>query len=387
MKILTINGSADDTFKILIPFFNELQGSYDHSLEFQVRNKKLLKFLQENNWKCKKIFFPPFATKNILLTLLSIIFLPLVLIINILKFLIYKNYKKSRVIILSTCAEKIVFTIPGLLFKKKIIWITMLGEKNKDNKISKKLLKLNSRFAKIIVFTDSEKIRLLKENYQEKLISVLYFGINTNNHIHQENIFSEIAETKKINNVKSKFFTVGTITDLNETSKIEIIFSSIKKCVSIIPNIQFIIIGDGKMRKNLTWIAKKMEINNLVWFVGKQQHQRKWLDGFDSMVMTSKQLDLKEIKTISKAMSAGIPVIAPYNVGLEYLIDDNKNGILIDTNNSDNIAAQIIRIQQNKHLRNQLNISAKETIDNYFKLDKMVKNFNKILYEKNNNNN
>lgn len=379
MKILIINSNPSNNFSILLPFFSKLQNKYGHSYEFLTVSNYLLKSIKENNWSCKKSFFPFTSSQSFFTSLLLLITLPLLQLFYIAKFLICKNHKKSSTVILVSAPEKIFYTIPAKFFKKKIIWISIPRKKERMSKIFKKLLRCFSRYAKTVVFTDSEMIRLTKNGFEEDKISVLYFGIDANNHTHQKNIFSEIAETKVSNNVKSKFFTVGTITKLDDTREIEILFSSIKKCVTIIPNIQFIVVGDGKMRKNLTWIAKKMEINNLVWFVGEQKHTRKWLDSFDTLVMVNEYLGLPEIRSITEAMSAGVPIIAPYNVGLEYIIDDNKNGILIDTNNSENIATQIIRIQQNKHLQSQLNTSSKETIDKYFILDKMVNNFNDIL--------
>lgn len=383
MKILVIDSCTKHNFNILLPFLNNLQEKYGHSFEFFISDKKTFKPIQENNWKCKKILFTLFSSSSIFTSLFSIFFLPFALLFSIFKFLFYKSFKKSNVLILFSYPEKILYTVPARIFKKKIIWVNMPGENNHKSLILQKLTSYNSRFAQIVAFTDSDKIELVKNKICKKNIHILYFGIDTKNHTHQENIFSEIAESNKSNNIKSKFFTVGTVTELNETKKLEVLFSSIKKCISIIPNIQFIVVGDGKMRKNLVWVAKKMEIDNLVWFVGEHNNLRKWLTSFDVMISNCKNLNLHDMKTITEAMATGVPVIAPYNVGLEYLIDDNRNGILINTNSSEEIAANIMRIQQNKQLKEQLKKNARETIDNLFKLDNMIVKFEKILNEKN----
>ena len=62
----------------------------------------------------------------------------------------------------------------------------------------------------------------------------------------------------------------------------------------VIPNIQLIIIGEGEERKNLSWLAKKMEIDNLVWLVGEQEQLKKWLDSFDVFLALGEKYDIIE---------------------------------------------------------------------------------------------
>lgn len=379
MKLLIINSSQQNSLLELLPFFKELKDKKSYKLSFSLSNNNLLNQVKENKYKTNKLLIFNFKSNNFLLSIFSLLLFPISQLFILGKFLLSKNIKNSKAVILCSTPEKILFSLPTRIFKKKVIWLNFPGEKNKENTIQKILLKRLSSSAEIICFNDSDKINLEKAKYNQERLHILYLGIAIKNHTHQENIFSEIAETKKSNNLKSKFFTIGTIAELHDTKRIEVLFSAIKKCVTIIPNIQFIIVGDGAARKNLTWIAKKMEINNLVWFVGEQKNLRKWLTNFNIMIANCEELNLTEIKRIMEGMACSTPLIAPFNMGLEYLLEDGENGILVNMTSSEDISTQIIRIQQNWQLQKKLQNNAKITIDNFFKLDKMLGNFEKII--------
>lgn len=381
MDLLLINSNQENDFSALLNFFRKLRKKHGYSFTCFFANEKLLKLFRENDCSAKKIFAPASPKNNLLKTFFFLIFSPLFFLYVCCKFLLLKDYKKSSTLLLFGDTEKISHTIPAKIFKKKVLWMQAPDETDK-NKLCSIALGFFSKFAKVICFNDSEKFNMIKNGVKEKNIRVSYFGIEAQDRSHQENIFSEIVEKEKANNLKSKFFTIGTISELDKTESVEILFQAIKKCISIIPNIQLIVVGDGKKRKNLSWIAKKIEINNLVWFVGEQKNTAKWIANFDIVVSIREKLSLHDIKVITEAMAAGKPLISHYRAGLEYMIDDSQNGILINTKNSEELSAQIIRLQQNQYLRENIKTNAKATIDNFFRLDTMVDDFHKIINEK-----
>ncbi|NTU99141.1 glycosyltransferase family 4 protein [Candidatus Falkowbacteria bacterium] len=189
-------------------------------------------------------------------------------------------------------------------------------------------------------------------------------------------MFHNLADSTHAN---KKFFTIGTVTNLNEHQKIESLFQAIKKCLSIIPNIQLVIVGDGKEKKNLLWLAKKMEIDNLVWLVGKQQHLRKWIDNFDIYITSDDKLTLSELIITLNAMAAEKPTIGNANSGLEDIIYEGKTGYLVDLNDSEAVADKILLLHQDKDLRRTLGKKAFERVEKYFTSAKMLEQLEKLL--------
>ena len=266
--------------------------------------------------------------------------------------------------------EKIIITPLARLLGLKVIWLES-PELNyqKFNKFLLALYKLNCRLAKIIVFNSYSKLKLKNIGCRENKINLIAPGTKFTSY--QENIFNKLASAGRVN-FHRKYFTVGAITALNQKQKIETIFQAIKICLPVIPNIQLIIIGEGEERRNLTWLAKKMEIDNLIWLVGEQEQLKKWLDSFDIFLAPGENLSLDDYGNILEAMAAGLPVLAPRNIGLEDLVVENNTGSLIESDNSEMLARQIIKLHQDKRLRLFLGKNGQERISRSFTLEIMV---------------
>ncbi|MCK5319969.1 glycosyltransferase family 4 protein [Candidatus Parcubacteria bacterium] len=297
----------------------------------------------------------------------------------LIKIIYYKFKFKIKNIICFGIWEKIIFTPVAKILKIKTVWLELPREKKeKSNFILNFLLKKISRLAKLIVFKKCDKNNLIKREFDSKKISFIAPGINLKQCARQENIFNDLAKNKNSQSQK-KFFTIGTVAKLNSGQTIEVLFGAVKKALDVIPNLQIIIIGEGEERKKLTWLAQKMEIDNLSWFVGEQTHLKKWFDGFDIFSSACANADLNDIFVLLKAMSAGLPIISVENHGFDDIIEDNKNGLLLPKDDSEFLAGAIIKLQQNKMLSKNLGQNAKDTIRDRMNLDLMVEDFLGVL--------
>ncbi len=285
--------------------------------------------------------------------------------------------KKADLIVCVDFNEKIIITPLARLLGLKAIWLEC-PEINygKYNKFSLALYKLACKLAEIAVFSGYSELKLKNIGCRGKKITVIPPGANFIPY--QENIFNKLAGAGR-NNLHRKYFTVGAITPLSQKQKIETIFQAVKISLAVIPNIQLIIIGQGEERKNLLWLAKKMEIDNLVWLVGEQEQIKKWLAGFDIFLAFGENLSLDSYGNIAEAMAAGLPVLAPRNIGLEDLIAENKTGSLIEADNSEMLARQIIKLHQDKRLRAYLGKNGQERINRLFTLEKMSEKLENIF--------
>ena len=290
------------------------------------------------------------------------------------------NFKFKRKVDTVVCInfnEKIIITPLARLLGLKVIWFEN-PELNyqKLNKFLLILYKLNYRLAKIIAFNSYSKLKLKNLGCNENKISLIAPGAKTMSY--QENIFNKLANAGRVNFHK-KYFTIGAITALNQKQKIETVFQAIKISLPVIPNIQLIIVGEGEERKNLSWLAKKMEIDNLIWLVGEQEQLKKWLDSFDVFLALGENLSLDDHSNILEAMATGLPVLAPRNIGLEDLIIENNTGSLIESDNSEMLARQIIKLHQDKRLRLFLGKNGQERVNRLFTFETMIEKLIQIL--------
>jgi glycosyltransferase involved in cell wall biosynthesis len=359
-KILIFSSEFFDT--VLLEYITGLN-SEEYKFYLYGRNLKNLEKLNAPNIFTAKLYLPDLNKK--LCALFFIIFSP-VWYLLVLAYLLSLKIKNIKTIIYVNSSEKIIFTPLAKLLGFNNIWIECPDANlNKLAFIAKKIYLIFSSRVKILVFADITKKKLIKLGAVPDRIILLTPGIKLNNYQRQENIFVKLAQTEQA--IKNhKYFTIGTVANLNDKNKVELFFQAAKNCLTVIPNLQLIVIGDGKARKPLVWLAKKMEIDNLIWFVGEQNFLRKWFDALNIYVYTDELLCLNGIKAILNAMSAGLPVIGPRDIGLEDFIFENKNGLLVERDNNEELAQAIIKLKQNRRLYDILGQNGKQIVAEKF---------------------
>ena len=224
------------------------------------------------------------------------------------------------------------------LFKIKVIWIET--EDIDYSALNKKLLKNYIKLArknKIICLNQIFKFKIETIGVASENIHVINPGIKNKHKKYQENIFSKIAKNNN-NQLGKKFFTIGTISDLDDKAKIETLFSAFKNSMDMVPRMQLIIVGNGEYSPDKNpwakWLAKKMEIETMVWFISDARNIKKWLDSFDIFVLSSRMLNLDDFKTCLYAMESELAPLVPSEIGFEELITNAKNGYFYDKEKS-----------------------------------------------------
>lgn len=373
-NILVINSSADKNCLLTLAFKELERKNYSFSLWSS--KMPLINQFARNHWPAKKVFlgFSRGNEPEILLFVLTFLFLELKLLVSLIKL---KTRNQVDLIVCLDLNEKILITVPARLLKIKTVWLESPELNYRQiNKLLFWLYRINLRLAEIITFNNYGKAQLASLGYPAEKINLVFPGAKPC--LYQENIYNKLASSGQTN-FHRKYFTVGAVTTLNQKQKIETIFQAVKNCLPLVANIQLIVIGEGRERKNLLWLAKKMQIENLVWLVGEQEQLKKWLDSFDIYLAASDCLKLDDYGNILEAMTAGLPVLGPRNLALEDLVVENKTGALIEADNSEMLARQIIKLHQDKGLRLFLGKNGRERVNKFFTLDKMVENMRQIL--------
>ncbi len=374
-NILIIN--THPNINSLFDLFEELN-NWDYSFYLLTSDHKLLAKFKDKNWFAKKIWLGSDLT-NFFSTMAFFALLPLWYLFALGYLLYFKTKKKIKIVICFNQREKFIITLIAKILKLKIYWLECPSvDYNALNRALKNFYKLNARLVQIINFNNFTKTQLINSGLKPKNIYPVPLGIKLSRWQHQENIFTKMAQVKQ-KNLSRKFFTIGTVTELDNKKNFEVLFQAIKKCLTVIPNLQLIVVGEGLERKNLAWLAKKMEIDTFVWFVGEQIYLKKWLDNFDLFIFINKTLTLNDLNTALYALLAGLPIIGPNHIGLEDIIFHNKNGLLIDIYDGETLAQNIIKIEQNLHWRIRLGQNGKDVVNKFFTLNKMAKRFAEII--------
>lgn len=144
-------------------------------------------------------------------------------------------------------------------------------------------------------------------------------------------------------------------------------------------NYKFIITGDGDEREKLENLIEKYNIKNNIYLLGWRRDISNILNSSDFFVMTSLWEGLP-ISTI-EAMSCGLVPIVNDVDGQRELIKDNENGFLIKPYDIKTTANKILFLAGNQEIENKMSLKAKQTIDETFSIDYMIKQHENIYLE------
>jgi len=373
-KILLIH--SEGNILPLTDFFL-LLNEKGHQLNCYTIDKKIKRIFSEHNLNATALKFWP-NINNVWFKLLFIFLWPLYLLFSLLWVAWLKYRCHYTAIICFSNLSCFLLPLWCLVFKIKLI--TMDSNSSEDKKIFLGLrlgMNIMKTFAREIVFSNyqREQIASKKKNEAEK-ISVLPYATGIS-HL-QDNIFNKLAAGKQATRGK-KFFSLGAILDLNKEQTAEHLFQAIKDSLEVIPNIQLIIIGDGEERKKLSWLAEKMNINHLAWFVGEQKILKKWLANLDIYLIIARHLSLFDLYAAHQALAAGLPIICPDEEDYVEIFTNNVNALLVPQGDKEALTQAIIRLRREKELGIKLGEAGKKLLTEKYTLNNMLNEFEKII--------
>jgi len=163
-----------------------------------------------------------------------------------------------------------------------------------------------------------------------------------------------------VNKLKSRFknsFVVGQVSSLIALKGHRITLAVARELNVSHPHIQFLILGDGKEKDELLEISK--DLDNVV-FEGHKDNVGDYLSIFDILVHPSYKEGLGSI--LLEAQQFSIPVVATNVGGIPDVVQDKKTGLLIASDNPEELKQAILKLYQDEQLCKNLIEGAKKQL-------------------------
>ena len=146
-------------------------------------------------------------------------------------------------------------------------------------------------------------------------------------------------------------------------------------------NIVFPIVGDGPLRKELEDKARSLGLAESVLFLGYRKDAIGIMKHFDVFLFTSAWEAFGLV--VIEAMAAGVPVVAVNTTdsAVDEIIDTGLNGYLVENGNPLNISECVIRLLEDKMLRQSIIDAARKHIYEKFVMAKTAKNIYQIYVD------
>lgn len=215
----------------------------------------------------------------------------------------------------------------------------------------------------------------------KKPIFIVPNGLNISDF--QKNKDNYLRKKCKIKKENSIILYVGRIAKEKSIGHLIQGFSIVHKKV---PNTSFVLVGEGPELHNLQKLAKDLEIEKDVHFVGGVNYQSipKAFKSADVFAFASKTETQGMV--VIEALTAGLPTVTVNAAPFKNLITNNHDGLLVKYTPQD-FAEKIIQILTDKKLREKLSINAQKTAKNFSleSLTPQLENVYNYVIEKNKN--
>lgn len=276
--------------------------------------------------------------------------------------------------------DKLLLTSPAKRLGLPVIWLQLPDEAKLNLPaplVSSYYRQANK--AKVLAYSQQLIDQLQFKGCSPENLGLLWPALDLSKVSQQADLFDSLAQTQHEQTDK-KYFVVGAVVDLVDSQATEVLLRSLKIVLSVIPSVQLVIIGDGPKRKELQWLAKQLDLANLVWFVGRQEPLDKWFRSLDALIELSTEQS-RDWQRLLQAMSVGLPLIVPKSQQTADFLLPGQTALVVEKAEPEMIAQAVIQLQQDKILSGRLSWQSKEWMAEFGNLDRQLADFTNYLPE------
>jgi len=166
-----------------------------------------------------------------------------------------------------------------------------------------------------------------------------------------------------------------TTARLTDTKGLEYSLRAVAVLARRYPTIRYSIIGKGRSERHLKLLAQQLGIQDKVIFMGQQSHEKviELLQRADIYIQPS-VTTVKNNKegipnALKEAMSMELPVISTRHSGIPELVEDEVSGLLVPERDPEAICDAVVRLIENKKLRDTLGSMAHKKVVECFDIE------------------
>lgn len=221
-------------------------------------------------------------------------------------------------------------------------------------------------FDKIITVSNETKNSLI-QNYGVKpeRINVVHNGVDLK-------LVGSITIDKKI---KNSIVFVGR---LAPHKHVDDLINVLKLLKNDFEDIHLKIIGNGVEKDNLINIVNDLNLSNKIDFLSDLKYSDviREIKSSNILVLPSTREGFGMV--LAEANACSLPVVAYKSGGVTEVIDDGKNGFLVEPRNINELSERIRFLLENKEIAREMGDNGRKKVINYFDWDKIVENIIEI---------
>jgi len=267
---------------------------------------------------------------------------------------------------------------PKLLHTQHGIEMSEIGSESIHKRMFRNQVRgLLSHFTeKLVVVSNATKNFVCDEwGVKQNKVNLIYNGVDLDKFKTEENN----QKIKTEFGIKVGDVTIGSVGRLAKIKNYEMLIDSFSVLIRKFKNLQLIFVGDGDQKNKLKKRVKKNQLDRYVKFLGQRKDVHKILNLIDIFVLPSFSEGLSI--AVLEAMASSIPVILTNVGGNSEIIQKNRCGIIIESDEKRQLIDALNDLIINKSKRNKIGREGKKRVQKMFNQDDMIKKYEKLYFD------
>jgi len=218
----------------------------------------------------------------------------------------------------------------------------------------------------LIAVSEAVKTFMVERDQIESNIDVVYLGFDFDKFTKNPDLRNEIRNEYLLGEEEILIGYVGNFVQAKGHEELILAFAGI---LDKHPDIKLMLVGDGDVEA-AKQLAIELNLIDRVIFAGWQDNVPAFLNAMDIFVQPSLSEAFSQV--LIEAMATGLPVIATVVGGAVEVIDDGKNGVLVNPGDSDELQLRLSEMITNEAMRNSMGKQAAEDVRSRFSIARAV---------------
>jgi glycosyltransferase involved in cell wall biosynthesis len=269
------------------------------------------------------------------------------------------------------------YAVPSALLagKKKVIY-TEHGRFHPERKSWKRTL-FNPLLAQgidhlVSISEATAQAMATYDNFPLHRIKIIHNGIN---YAGMQSKFDRQAKRKELG-LSPKCRIIGTAARLNSIKNIAMMLRGLKLILEKIPDICLVIAGAGEEEQKLKMLARQIEVEEHVKFIGLRFDLPEIYPLFDVFLLTSFSEGISI--TLLESMSCGLPSVVTEVGGNREVLVEGLTGFFVGIDDDQLLAQRVCELLQNTKLAARFGEAAQRRIDKEFSLQGMMEKYRQL---------
>jgi L-malate glycosyltransferase len=224
------------------------------------------------------------------------------------------------------------------------------------------------RFDNYITVSDSFKNMLIERGYRADKIHVVYNGIDFNKERERFNKIGLLVDY----GIMGATHYVTMVARFHPVKGHSIFLEACQKVLESFDDVIFILLGDGETKEEIKRYADELNIKNNVYFAGfKNPDKFLYLSDFTVLASYTESFPLVILESAFYEKT----VVTTRVGGIDKLIDDGVNGFLVEVGNSDEMAAKMLELLNDRRKCKEFGKNLYEKAKNEFSINNMINEY------------